>query len=359
MAADVLIIGAGVSGLATAQALLEQGLRVTVLEQGTVGRESSWAGGGILSPLCPWDYPEEVTRLACRGMAQFGAWAAALHEATDIDPEYTRSGMLVLPPFDGATAQRWCAQHGFALQTVRACDTLPGVAGEALLLPEIAQARNPRVLQALRRRVEMLGGCIVENCPVTGLRVLHDKVQAVQTVQGEYAAERIVCTAGAWSTQVLGEYALKLEIKPIRGQMLLFKFDAPPLQHIVLQNGLYLIPRRDGHLLVGSTLEDAGFDKSTSEAVREQLIQRAGRLLPSLQTMPVMQHWAGLRPGSPGNIPTIGRHPALENLYLNSGHFRYGVTMATASVEVLLNILFDRPQPFDILPYQTGWRGAQ
>ena len=99
-----------------------------------------------------------------------------------------------------------------------------------------------------------------------------------------------------------------MDIKPIRGQMLLFKFDTPPLQHILLRDGMYLIPRRDGHLLVGSTLEDVGFDKSTTVEARDSLWQRAQLLLPALRDMPLKQHWAGLRPASPHNIPTIGCH---------------------------------------------------
>ena len=142
------------------------------------------------------------------------------------------------------------------------------------------------------------------------------------------------------------------DIKPMRGQMLLFKFDAPPLRHIVLQAGLYLIPRRDGHLLAGSTLEDVGFDKSTTGEAREMLQQRAAAILPALHKMQPVKHWAGLRPGSPENIPTIARHPVLGNLFINSGHFRYGVTMAPASVEMLMNEINGAPQPLNVRPYQ-------
>lgn len=354
---DFVVIGAGVNGLAAAARLLQQGASVTVLEQGQVGRESSWAGGGILSPLCPWDYPDEVTRLASRGMALFGDYAAALHAATGIDPEYQRSGMLVLPPVDASLAQSWCTTHGMALRTILAAETLPGVSGEALLLPEVAQARNPRLMQALKKQVASLGGRIVEHCAVQGIAANGDRVTALATSTGEISADRYIVTAGAWSRQVLGEYALDLNIKPVRGQMLLFKFDAPPLPHIVLQDGLYLIPRRDGHLLVGSTLEEVGFDKSTTTSARDELLRRAITLLPSLREMPIVQHWAGLRPASPRNLPTIGRHPALENLYLNSGHFRYGVTMSPASTEILLNEVNGTPQPFDVTPYRVGWNG--
>lgn len=339
-----LVVGAGALGLASAEALLKQGEAVTVLEQSAVGQESSWAGGGILSPLCPWDYPDVVTQLTTLGASLFGAWAENLFRETGIDPEYQRSGMLVMPPIDLQLALRWCNAHGVNYE----------LQDEGLLLPDIAQARNPRLLKSLRARVEQLGARIVEQCEVQEFQIEQNKVRCLVTSRGEFSAENYVVTAGAWSKQLLGDQALHLGIKPIRGQMLLFKFDTPPLPHIVLQYDLYLIPRRDGHLLVGSTLEDLGFDKSTTDEARVKLWQRAVEILPALKGMPLMKHWAGLRPGSPDNIPTIGRHPHLQNLYINSGHFRYGVTMAPASVEVLLNEINGTPQQFDVEPYR--WR---
>ena len=238
----------------------------------------------------------------------------------------------------------WCAAHG-----MRAEERDGG-----LLLPDVAQARNPRLLQALRARVEKLGGRIVEQCEVKEIVTEAGKVKHLATTQGNFSADAYIVTAGAWSEVLLGEYALKVDIKPIRGQMLLFKFDAPPVPHVLLKKDIYLIPRRDGHLLLGSTREDVGFDKSTTDEARAMLLQRGAELLPALRDTPVVKHWAGLRPGSPGNIPTIGRHPRLENLYINSGHYRYGVTMSPASVEVLLNTMNGTPQPFDVSPYL--WR---
>lgn len=339
---NYLVVGAGALGLATAQALLLQGAGVTVLERGEVGRESSWAGGGILSPLCPWDYPDAVSLLALRGMALFGEMAESLHRTTGIDPEYRRCGMLVLPPFDVARALPWCAAHGVRVEQY----------GDALFLPEVAQARNPRLLQSLRARVAMLGGRIVEQCEVKQFVAEAGRVKHLVTAQGDFRADGFVVTAGAWSKVLLGEHALNIDIKPIRGQMLLFKFDAPPLPHILLQDDLYLIPRRDGHLLVGSTREDVGFDKSTTGEVRAMLLRRASEWLPALNGMPLIKHWAGLRPASPGNIPTVGRHPELHNLYINSGHYRYGVTMSPASVEMLLNEIGGAPQVLDVSPYR-------
>lgn len=356
MNSDFLIIGGGVAGLSTAQRLLQQGAAVTVLERGEIGQEASWAGGGILSPLCPWNYPDEVTRLTTRGAELFSAWAKELHAATGVNTEYETSGMLVLPPFDAQAAGQWCDAHSAcSVNKVRAADYNLLEQGDALFLPEVAQVRNPRLLRALHQHVRSLGGRIIEQCEVNNIVVENEQVHSLTTSSGKFNAQGYIVTAGAWSKAVLGRHALRLNIKPMRGQMLLFKFDVSPLRHIVLQDDLYLIPRRDGYLLIGSTMEDVGFDQRTTNEARNMLWQRAQKLLPSLSDMTLVQHWAGLRPASPCNIPTIGRHPKLDNLYLNSGHFRYGVTMAPASAEIMLNEITGVQQTIDVTPYRAGW----
>lgn len=352
MSADLVIIGAGAVGLTSAIALLSEGYRVTLLERGAVGQEASWAGGGILSPLCSWDYQDSVTRLAHRSMAMFPEAMALLHAQTGIDPEYRQSGMLVLPPFDATLAQLWCAGHQFPAQLCEADPYLP--AQQALLLPEVAQVRNPRLLQALRRRVSMLGGEIREHHEVLGWVQQGERIRAVQTAQGEVAADAFVVTAGAWSKQLLGEHALHMDVQPIRGQILLFKFDTPPFEHILVRDGLYLIPRRDGHVLVGSTLEAVGYDRSITLEAREEMLRKVYEILPAWRDQMPIRQWAGFRPGTPNNIPTIGRHPVLANLYANTGHFRYGVTMSLASAELLVNEITGRKQPVTVGPYR--WR---
>ena len=343
MKTDFLIIGGGAIGLSSAIVLLEAGFKVILIDRNATGSEASWAGGGILSPLCPWNYSEAVTNLAERSMGMFERTAAMLFDATGIDIEYHKSGMLLLPPYQEKIATAWCKEHRVALKHVKLDGHLQDMQGEGLFMPDIAQVRNPRLLKALRRRVEMLGGKILEQHEALHFDMQQDRMTSLQTSKGSLSADAYIVAAGAWSRTLLGEYALGMEVRPIRGQILLFKFDTPPFSSILLQENLYFIPRRDGHVLVGSTLEDVGFDKSTTAEAHEYLLKRVHALFPDWPSP--AKHWAGLRPGSPDNIPTIGRHPRLSNLYANCGHFRYGVTMSPASAKLLLDAIDGRPDP--------------
>ncbi len=341
MKTDFLIIGGGAIGLCSAIALLEEGYKVTLIDRNVAGSEASWAGGGILSPLCSWDYSETVTSLAERSMSMFQDMAERLLHDTGIDPEYQRCGMLILPPFQEEMARDWCDRHQVRFQ--RVASGITGIQDEGFFMPDIAQVRNPRLLQALQRRFEMLGGSMLEHREALSFEISGCKITALNTDKGKLNADAYIIAAGAWSRTLLGEHAMGMEVRPIRGQMLLFKFDIPPFSNILLQKKLYIIPRKDGHVLAGSTLEDVGFDKRTTTEAREYLLERVHALFPGWPD-PIRQ-WAGLRPGSPDNIPTIGVHPRLSNLYANCGHFRYGVTMSPASARLLLDAIHNRADP--------------
>lgn len=358
MTSHTLVIGGGVSGLSVAFALLQRGERVTVLERGAAGGESSWAGGGILSPLLPWDYAEAASALALRSMAAYADWVARVEAAAGADAEFWRCGMLALGVPAPERALAWCAAH--AMTAARGCPgtlrATPVCTENPVWLPDVAQVRNPRLVAALRAAVAGLGGVIREHCPATGVEARSGRVTTVQTTAGPVAMDSVVLATGAWSALGLAGLAAMPQVRPIRGQMLLFKLDPGALDTIVYREGRYLIPRRDGHVLVGSTLEDTGFDKAIDDATCRRLHEEAAALLPELGGLQPVQRWAGLRPGSPDNIPVIDRHPDFDNVFVNTGHFRYGVTMAPASAELLADLMAETAPALDPAPYR--WQAA-
>jgi glycine oxidase len=350
---DFIIIGGGIIGLATAFRLANEGARVTVVERNRISTESSWAGGGILSPLMPWQYSAAVTDLCDRGAALYPEWIASIQAASGLDAEYWDCGMLVLPPFDTGTALDWCRQHQWRTQTVVASHYLPDQPdNEALWLPDVAQVRNPRLIKALRGAALAHGVELLENTSVTALAANQQHIEHVDTAHGKLQAGNYIVCAGAWSQGLLSDYPPSKTIKPIRGQMLLFKADPGLLNRVIYRQGTYLIPRRDGHILVGSTIEDVGFDKSTLPETGKMLMNIAFEILPALRSAALVQHWSGLRPGSPDNVPTIARHPDIDNLYINAGHFRYGVTMAPISAKLICEITLGQAPDLDMSPYQ-------
>ncbi len=346
------------TGLSVALALLRRGIKVTILERGQAGGESSWAGGGILSPLLPWEYTEPVTALALHSMAGYASWVAEIEQLAGLEAEFWRCGMLALNITAHEQAVAWCMAHGMCVTLNVPHAVLRNTLNQenTICLPEVAQIRNPRLITVLRAAILRLGGTIQEHNPALSVRLAGGRVTAIHSSQGEWETDKVVLAMGAWAGTALAELAPTPNIRPVRGQMLLFKLEPGVLDTIVYRNGLYLIPRRDGHVLVGSTLEDVGFDKSTDMLTRQRLHAEAAELLPILHSVQPIQHWAGLRPGSPDNIPIIDRHPDFDNVFVNTGHYRYGVTMAPASAELLVDLMEGNSPALDPAPYR--WQAA-
>lgn len=356
---DYVIVGAGVIGLLTARELALSGARVLVLERGEAGRESSWAGGGILSPLRPWQQPDAVTSLVQWGQTTYPHLVQDLLEETGIDAQWRRCGLLMLDEdrHETVAAGAWARLNHMPMDPLRAHEVAEKVRGlglvdpEGLWWPEVAQVRNPRLVQALKESLGHKGVTLREGEQVQRLIREKDRIVGVETSREKIPAGTVIVATGAWTKALLGDLNLDLEVEPVRGQIILYRADRRLFSPVISYGDHYLIPRSDGHILVGSTVEHAGFDKSTTEAGRQTLEAAARAVMPALADYPVVQHWAGLRPGSPRGIPVIGPHPAVRGLYLNTGHFRNGLSLAPGSARLLVDLMFDAAPTLDPAPY--------
>ncbi|MGQ7263755.1 glycine oxidase ThiO [Vreelandella sp. V005] len=356
---DFLIIGGGVMGMMTALQLADAGQQVTLVERGECGKEASWAGGGIVSPLYPWRYDAAISQLSRWSEGAYPSLALRLLEETGIDPEYRQRGLLYLNVDDADEALSWARQLGKPLERVGA-DFVhtkePGVAmagHSALWMPTLGSVRNPRLAKALKARLTAMPQVTLkEQCEVSGFLQKEGNIEGVVTAQGPITAGRIIVCGGAWAAQLLAQLKVRLPVRPVKGQMIAYQAPQGLLQRVVLKDGRYIIPRADGLLLVGSTLEEAGFDKTTDETALASLKQSAEAMLPALATCPVVHQWAGLRPGSPVGLPFIGALQEWPNVFVNAGHYRNGLVLAPASTHLLVDQLLEREPLIDPAPYQ-------
>lgn len=360
---DTVIVGGGIIGLFTAWELSKAGQSVCVIERGAMGQEASWAAGGILSPLRPWKYPKAVNALALWSHKRYSAICAELQVHTGIDCQWRQGGMLLLDCPDNGLAQQWADVHDITLEWLSAKQVtgeypalaLGGMnaAKPACRLPHVAQLRNPRLLQALIARLDQLGVRLCDATEMQSLIVEAGIAKGVKTTKGDYAVEQVVIAAGAWSSALLPGVGRYNNIRPVKGQMLLYGPGSWEQATVVMSGDRYLVPRADGRLIVGSTVEEAGYDQSTDTNTQTSLRAFAESLLPSLVGSEPEGSWAGLRPATQDEVPVIGAHAEVQGLYINTGHYRSGIIMAPAAAMLLTDILCERApsiDPSDYLP---------
>ncbi len=349
---DSIIIGGGLIGLFSAAELAIAGQRVTLVDDSGPRGKASWAAGGLLVPMHPWRMPAVLRPAIVWSQQRYIELSAELPGITGIDPEREPCGLILLEARERALALDWARDSGEELVEINAPELYrlePGLHPgheSALWYPGAAHIRNPRLLQAMREWLRQLGVKQVQaHCQ--NLLLKATRVQGVMTTDGPLQAQNTVLAAGAWSPPLLEAYGGLPSIRPMRGQMISYQLPVGMLRHIILEGERYLIPRRDGCVLVGSTLEDAGYELATTSEARHTLQQAAQRLMPSLQDFAVRDHWAGLRPGKEDSIPYIGAHPHLEGLYLNVGQYRNGILIAPASGRLLADRILQRTPVID------------
>lgn len=361
---DVIVVGGGINGMMSALKLIQQGFRVTLLERGQCAREASWAGGGILIPLYPWRYSEPIARLDALAAPQWRELADMLTETTGIDPQYTAHGIMHVRVEDDERARVWSAHHQDMLVPLSSpqahqqlgAEVIPSL-DPAFWLPDRGSIRTPRLGQALRQwLLNHPHATVLEHFEVTSLLTSKGRVEGVAGPEGRHLASCVVVAGGPWTRQIMMRHAT-LPITPVRGQMLLYRPERALLTSVMLMNGFYLIPRRDHHILAGSTFEDVGFDRTTTREGYARIHAQALTMLPALAEADITHHWAGLRPGSPDSVPFVGAVEDIEGLYVNAGHGGNGVVLSPATADLLCAHIAGTAPPLAPAPYAISRSG--
>ena len=364
---ECIVIGGGVIGLLTARQLFLEGVDVLLLEKGPLGGESSWAGGGIISPLYPWRYDNAVNVLAERSKKNYPELAAKLLDETGRDCELINSGLFTVVDDTQQTdaykeitdwAKTWSVKASYIDDRDSIHDIEPTVGNavdKGIWMPDIMQVRNPKLVNALRSSFDNLSIAYHEHSNVNELIIKNNKICGVKAQldadRKTFLADKIIIASGAWSAQ-FNATETSVNVVPVKGQMIMYKGKPDLVKRIVLSAGHYIIPRKDGRILAGSTLEKIGFDKTISATAHDELHQAAVALVPLLETLPVERQWAGLRPGTEKGIPYICQHNDVEGLYIHAGHFRNGIVLGPASAELMTDIILQREPWCDVRPYQ-------
>jgi len=353
---DILVIGGGVIGLTTAYFLARQGVSVSLIDRQQTGREASWAGAGMLPP---GNLSGATTAEARLRSYSFNAWqklSAELHRQTKIDNGYVRCGAIEVPPLNGDFASQiaeWKAEgivvEDFNRQQLeRHLPDLHEDFQAGVFLPDFGQARNPRHVKALASACRMLGVEIIEHATQVRLEKTKTGGVTASLPDRQFLADRVCVCAGAWSSQVLEGVGVVLPVRPVHGQIVQLKVSQLPFTCVVEQGRRYVVPRADGLILIGSTEEHTGFEKrNTSEGV-SGLLKFAESLVPELGKAEVVRCWSGLRPGSPDELPFLGRVDSFTNLFVAAGHFRSGLQMSAGTGRIMADVLTGKLPEIDL-----------
>jgi len=348
VSAEIVIVGAGIMGSAIARELARAGHAVRVLEKSIPGAEASSVAAGILAPHVE-HAAGPLHALGCASRDAYEPLAEALREETAIDVGFVRSGVLKLGSDTGEVATGARAELLDA-KSLRAIE--PATITSAVHLPDEAQVDPPRVLRAFVRSAERAGARFTSGAAVRGLARRGDRVIGVETDQGVVHGDHVVLAAGAWTSLVPGlPRALASAVRPVRGQLLRAELRAPITKHIVFGDRVYLVPRADGRVVIGATMEEAGFAKEVTLGAVAALSAHATRIVPDLAAARFVEADVSFRPASIDGLPLIGPS-ALDGLWLATGHFRNGILLAPATASMIASLIAGTspaldPRPFD------------
>ncbi|HEV7891385.1 MAG TPA: glycine oxidase ThiO [Pyrinomonadaceae bacterium] len=363
--ADVAVVGGGVAGLAAARELGRGGLSVVVFDAPHDGGPASNAAAGMLAPQSEADRADELFELLCASRDMYVDFAASLREESGVCIELDRTGTLYLAfteedEREASKRFEWQTRAGLEVERLTAEEARalePQVSTRvraALRFPRDWQVENRLLVRALRASAERYGVRFVEGVEAYGVYVSRDgRARGVETVEGTFDADAVVFAAGAWNSRLekLFNRACRMEsaaledaprVEPVRGQMLSFRQPGGPepfARHVVYSPRGYVVPRRDGRLLAGSTTEHAGFDASVTDEGVETIKRNAVEIAPAVASLALEESWAGLRPKASDGLPVIGESEDVKGLFYATGYYRNGILLAPASGRIVADLV--------------------
>jgi glycine oxidase len=364
----IVIIGAGVSGLGIGWKLAEAGRAVTVIDRGPAGRGASWAAAGMLAPQVEAEPGEEaLLPLMLESQALWAEFAPALERASDIAIGYRTEGTLAVA-LDRDDREKLRFRYDYLVSLKREIEWLTGAEARriephlargvtaAISSPLDHQVDNRSVVEALKVAFQKSGGTLIENAPVEEVRIESGGARGVRLGDRFLEAEAVVVAAGAWSRNIPGlPEAVRPPVRPVKGQMLALQMDqaAPLINRVVWGPDGYFVPRRDGRLLVGATVEEMGFDTTLTAGGMFEMLRAVWETLPGSYDLPLVETWCGLRPASRDDAPILGE-TEIEGLIMATGHHRNGILLTPVTALAVSKLILEGRAPDSLAPFSLA-----
>jgi len=347
---DVAVVGGGVIGCAVARELGRRGARVVVVERGQVGGEATRAAAGMVAPQAECERPGPLLALGLASRARYASWTEALCEESGIDVEYRAEGIvyLALTAVDErvlAARARWQRAAGLRVERLAARDAralVPAVNRQVravLHFPDDHRVNNERLGIAVALAARRAGVTILEGTAASGVVARRGRVTGIETTAGRIHARAVVNAAGAWAGELALPAGVPPPVFPVRGQMIVLRGAPGELSRPVYSRRGYLVPRLDGRILAGSTLERAGFEKRVTVRAAADILVAVRAMVPALASLSVDGMYAGLRPATPDHLPVLGAARTLAGLFYAAGHYRSGILLAPATAEAIADLV--------------------
>lgn len=349
---DVIVIGAGVIGLSVALELQHEGLQVCVLERGEPGREASWAAGGMIADLDP-HLPEQLKPMAHASARIYPDFIERVQQLSGQKIDFRKNGTIEFMEHPVATLNGTIRPLS-ATETANLEPELKPPHDPAYFLTE--NCVDPRdLVSALYKAATNSGVDVRSGQPAIRIEASHGCVSAVETSQERYTNNIVVNCAGAWASQIS---PVPIVTRPVKGHMLALSIEGPQhgspfLSHVVRSRFCYIIPRSTGRLVVGSTVEPGGFDKSLNQYRVKRLHDAAVQLVPRLREARVIEAWCGLRPGTSDNLPILGES-SIRGYFTCTGHYRDGILLAPISAKLMSDLILRRTTSLDISEFNPA-----